>query len=556
LNNWNSRKLTRGNRQGIKAFYYGLGWDEKDFDKPLIGIGTPLHEINLCNLHSYEIGAAVKAGLDSVSMFGFRIGVPSVSDNITQGHEGGCASLASRNVIASSTEMVATSHCFDGFIGLHHCDKNGPGFAMALVRTNLPGFVLSGGTIRPGCLDGKELTIQDVYDVQAANEIGEATTAEMEAVIRHACPGPGGCGIAASFNTWGLAMEAMGLMPPHSSSNPAEGKEKTEECLQAGKWMAEILSNNLRPRDIVTRQSLANATAMIGAAGGSTNGILHILALALESDVDFNLKDVQKILRKTPVYCNFAPRGKGTMIDLFKLGGTPMLIKHLVKAGVLDGSAPTLFARDLAAQVAEAGDVPAGQDLIAPVGAPFKDFSDVQVCFGNLAPDGIVFKVSSRQESGFEGEAICFSDADALVAAVNEGRVRPGHVVILRGMGPVAMGMPEVLLATSALSTAELDGKVALISDARISGVSHGAIGIHCSPEAAVGGAIARVADGDLISFDLLTGEVSWESLGPGPDDEEHVFPAFEGREIYLREFSQNTTQAHQGCVSKQVLSV
>jgi dihydroxy-acid dehydratase len=554
LKNWNSRKLTQGNRQGIKAFYYGLGWDQEDFNKPLIGIGTPLHEINLCNLHSYEIGEAIKSGLDDFSMLGFRIGVPSVSDNITQGHSGGNASLPSRNVIASSTEMVATSHCFDGFIGLHHCDKNGPGFAMALARTNLPGFVISGGTIRPGNLDGEELTIQDVYDVQAAYEIGKASGAELDAVIRHACPGAGGCGIAASFNTWGLAMEALGLMPPYSSSNPSEGPEKQQECLQAGRWMSGILQNNLRPRDIITRSSLGNATAMIGAAGGSTNGILHILALAREAGVDFTLGDIQTILRNTPVYCNFAPRGKGTMIDLFKMGGTPMLIKHLVDAGVLDGSVPTLFAETLSAQVTDAIDVPADQDLIAPTGAPFKNYADVQVCFGNLAPDGIVFKVSSRKDAGFEGKAICFPDGDSLVEAVNDGRVRPGHVVVLRGMGPVAMGMPEVLLATAALSNPELDGKVALVSDARVSGVSHGAIGIHCSPEAAIGGPIAQVLDGDIISFDLLKGEVSWKASGQAGGDSNQVFPVFNGKEVYLREFSQNTTQAHQGCVSQQVL--
>ena len=550
LKNWNSKKLTQGNRQGIKAFYYGLGWDEEDFSKPLIGIGTPLHEINLCNLHSYEIGDAIKSGLQEASLLGFRIGVPSVSDNITQGHRGGNASLPSRNVIASSTEMVATSHCFDGLIGLHHCDKNGPGFAMALLRTNLPGFVISGGTIKPGNFEGKELTIQDVYDVQAAREIGRATSEELNAVIRHACPGPGGCGIAASFNTWGLAMETMGLMPPHSSSNPSEGPQKKDECQNAGKWMTEILQKGLRPRDIVTRASLANATAMIGAAGGSTNGILHILALALEAEVDFDLSDIQKILSITPVYCNFAPRGKGTMIDLFKMGGTPMLIKHLIKADVLDGSTPTLFAESLCDQVANAVPIPESQDLVAPVGTPFKNYADVQICFGNLAPDGIVFKVSSRQEASFEGEAICFSNADSLVDAVNEGRVHSGHVVVLRGMGPVAMGMPEVLLATAALSNPELDGKVALVSDARISGVSHGAIGVHCSPEAAVGGPIAQVMDGDMISFDLIKGEVVWN----GSSSVKQVFPALKSKEIYLREFSQNTTQAHQGCVAKQVL--
>lgn len=547
--NWNSRELTQGNQQGIKAFYYGLGWGAEDFDKPQIGIGTPLHEINLCNLHTYALGDSIKAGLESAGLNGFRFGVPSVSDNITQAHSGGNASLPSRNWIASSAEMVCTSHRFDGMIGLHHCDKNGPGFAMALVRSNLPGFLISGGTIKPGCLGQRELTIQDVYDVQAAHGVGKASEEELEAVIRHACPGPGGCGIAASFNTWGLAMEVLGLMPPYSSSNPAEGEEKKEECGSCGSWMRAILRNDLRPRDVVTVESLRNATAMVGAAGGSTNGILHLLALAREAGVDFGLHDIQEVLRKTPVYCNFAPRGKGTMIDLFKMGGTPLLIRHLIQAGVLDGSPRTLFSDSLEAQVEAAPAVPQGQDLIAPLRKPFKDYADIQICFGNLAPNGIVFKVSSRQEPNFEGQAICFDEVNTLVEAVNSGRIRPGHVVVLRGMGPVAMGMPEVLVATAALSNPDLDGKVALVSDTRVSGVSHGAIGVHCAPEAAVGGPIAGVQDDDSIRFDLLAGEIHWE--GSGNDAE--TFAAYAGPDIYLREFSQNTTQADQGCVSRQV---
>lgn len=551
--NWKSRELTEGGNIGIHAFYYGLGWGREDFKKPQIGIGTPLHEINLCNMHSHEIGDSIKEGLAEAGMLGYRFGVPSVSDNITQGHGGGNASLPSRNVIASSAEMVTTSHRFDGMIGLHHCDKNGPGFALALMRGNLPGFILSGGTIRPGCLDGKELTIQHVYDEQAAVEVGNSTQEQLLNVVKHACPGAGGCGIAASFNTWGLAMEAIGLMPPHSSSNPAEGEEKRAECKQAGKWMLDILKNGKRPRDIVTKAALSNATAMIGASGGSTNGILHLMALAVEAGVNFGLRDVQAILRKTPVYCNFAPRGQGTMIDLFKMGGTPMLVKHLIGAGVLDGSVPTLFADSLADQVADAGAIPGGNPLIAPQGKPFKPFADMQICFGSLAPDGIVFKVSSRPDPTFEGKAICFNDVDSLVDAVTEGRIQAGHVVVLRGMGPVAMGMPEVLVATSALSTPDLDGKVAFVSDTRVSGVSHGAIGVHCSPEAAVGGPIAYVQDGDLISIDLLEGKIDWKGKG-----ERHLggdFQPYRGECIYLREFADSVAQANYGCVNKSLLN-
>ena len=551
--NWKSRELTEGENVAIRAFYYGLGWDQEDFRKPQIGIGTPLHEINLCNMHSHEIGDSIKEGLTESGMHGFRFGVPSVSDNITQGHEGGNASLPSRNLIATSTELVATSHGFDGVIGLHHCDKNGPGFAMALVRSNLPGFILSGGTIKPGCLNGENLTIQHVYDEQAAVEVGSSTEEKLMAVVQHACPGAGGCGIAASFNTWGLAMEAIGLMPPYSSSNPAEGEEKHTECRKAGEWMKSILLSGKRPRDIVTKAALKNATAMIGASGGSTNGILHLMALAAEAGVDFGLRDVQAILRDIPVYCNFAPRGRGTMIDLFKMGGTPMLIKHFIELGILDGSVATLFADSLAEQVADAPPIPEGNDLIAPAGKPFKAFADMQICFGSLAPDGIVFKVSSRADPVFEGQAICFNDVPSLVKAVTDGKIQPGHVVLLRGMGPVAMGMPEVLVATSALSTPELDGKVAFVSDTRVSGVSHGVIGVHCAPEAAAGGPIAYVKDGDSIRIDLLEGTINWQgdnSSGPAGS-----FNPYNGPRIYLREFCNSVAQAHRGCVNKSLVS-
>lgn len=550
--NWKSRELTEGDNAAIRAFYYGLGWKGADFKKPQIGIGTPLHEINLCNMHCHAIGESIKAGLDEVDMLGYRFGVPSVSDNITQAHSGGNASLPSRNLIADSAEMVITSHRFDGMIGLHHCDKNGPGFALALMRSNVPGFIMSGGTIRPGRLDGKDLTIQDIYDVQAKVEVGKSSPEKLLEVAKNACPGAGGCGIAASFNTWGLAMEAIGLMPPYSSSNPAEGKAKLAECRQAGRWMREILQSGRRPRDVVTVESLGNATAMIGACGGSTNGILHLMAVASEAEMDFGLRDVQTLLRKVPVYCNFAPRGRGTMIDLYQMGGTPMLIKHLIAAGVLDGSQPTLFADSLADQVSHAPPIPPGNDLIAPSGQPYKAFADMQICFGNLAPDGIVFKVSSRQDPTFRGRAICFNDVDSVIGAVTKGRIRAGHVVVLRGMGPVAMGMPEVAVATSALSTPDLDGKVTFVSDTRVSGVSHGAIGVHCAPEAAVGGPIGRVRDGDWITIDLLKGEIDWES--PGGKSHGGDFKPYAGGRVYLREFTNRVAQADKGCVDKALI--
>jgi dihydroxy-acid dehydratase len=554
--NWNSKQLTRGWQKGVTSFYWGLGFAEADLDKPQVGIGVPLLEGNLCNVHAHELAQAIAEGCRNAGLLGFPYGVPGVSDNITQGMEGGNASLPSRNLIANASECVVSAHCYDAMIGTHHCDKNGPGFAMALARMNYPGLLLSGGSIMPGCYKGRDVTILDSYDAQAAADVGEIPESEADEIIRAACPGPGGCGIAASFNTWGIAMEAIGLMPPYSSSIPAIDPAKKQECLDVGSLVRNLLEKNIRPRDILTRTAFENAAATIAAIGGSTNGMIHLIALAREADVAFTLKDIQAILRKTPVLCSFAPRGKRTMVDLHRLGGTPILLKYLLDAGILDGSPMTVTGKTLAENLANEAAIPEEQDLIAPLDVPFKPYADMQICFGNLAPDGMVFKVSSMQSPTFRGTAMCFEDPRDIITAVKEKRMKPGTVVVLRNLGPVASGMPEVLVATSALSVPELDGKVALVSDTRVSGVSHGAIGVHCSPEAAVGGPIGLVQDGDTIEFDLLEGrihmDVSDEELTKRraslkPVQKSHI-------RGYLADFAHTVTQANDGCVSRWVL--
>jgi dihydroxy-acid dehydratase len=555
--NWNSRTLTAGWQPGVKSFFYGLGLSEEDFSKPQVGIGVPLLEGNLCNVHAYELARQVAKGCREAGLLGFPFGTPAVSDNLTQGLEGGSASLVSRNLIANSAECVISAHCYDAMIGLHHCDKNGPGFAMALARTNYPGFLLSGGSIQPGCYQGRDVSILDVYDVQAEADAGVVSQDEADAIRRVACPGPGGCGIAASFNTWGLAMEAIGLMPPQSSSTPAIDPGKEVECSQAGTLVKRMLELHLRPRDILTRQAFGNAATTIAAAGGSTNAVLHLLALACEAKLDFTLRDLQAIFRRTPVLCNFAPRGKHTMVDLHRIGGTTVLLKHLLNAGLLDGAQITMTGRTLAENVSSAKDPPTGHSLIAKASSPFKPFADIQICFGNLAPDGMVFKVSSLNDPRFRGPAICFNNGKQVVDAVNERRIRPGHVVVIRELGPVASGMPEIVLATSALSIPELVGKVAVVSDTRISGISHGAIGIHCCPEAVLGGPIALVEDNDEISFDLLAGEVTLHIS----DDQlatrrsKWQSPSLQYQRGYLADFAATVTQANYGCVSRSTIA-
>ena len=501
--NWNSQHLTRGWQKGITAFYYGLGFNDVDFDRAQIGIGTPLLDGNLCNMHAYELAQQLTAGCKSAGLIGFPFGTPGVSDNITQGHEGGNGSLPSRNMIANSAECVVSAHGYDALIGLHNCDKNGPGFAMALARLNYPGLIISGGSILPGCYQGKDITILDVYDSQAAANVGAISQDEADEILKLACPGAGGCGIAASFNTWGIAMEAIGLMPPYSSSIPAVSEEKRQECQEVGKLIHNLLEANIRPRDILTRTAFINATVAIATAGGSTNGILHLLALALEAEVDFHLADIQQILRTTPVLASFAPRGNRTMVDLHHLGGTPLLLKHLLVAGLLNGDCLTVTGKTMAENLTDVPPIPNDQDLLAPHDQPFKPFADMQVCFGNIAPGGVVFKVSSMESSTFSGAAICFDDARQVAQAVEAKQILPGMVIVLRNLGPVACGMPEVLVATAALSVPELDGKVAFLSDTRVSGVSHGAIGVHCAPEAVVGGPIAFVENDCLLTFTL-----------------------------------------------------
>lgn len=550
--NWNSRQLTHGWQRGVTAFFYGLGMSEADFDKPQVGIGIPLLEGNLCNVHAYELGRLVADGCRQAGLLGFPFGTPGVSDNLTQGLEGGSASLVSRNLIANSAECVVTAHCYDAMIGLHHCDKNGPGFAMALARMNYPGLILSGGSIHPGCYRGRDVSILDVYDSQAAASVGAIPQAEADEIRRVACPGPGGCGIAASFNTWGMCLESIGLMPSQSSSTPAIDPAKRDECLSAGLLVRGMLEQQIRPRDILSRQAFVNAATTIAAVGGSTNGVLHLLALAREAQVEFNLHDLQSIFRQTPVMCNFAPRGTKTMVDLHKLGGTSVLLKHLIQAGLIDGGCLTVTGRSLAENVANAPAPPLDQDLIAPANAPFKPFADMQICFGNLAPDGIVFKVSSLAEPRFSGPAICFESGRDVSEAVERHQIKPGSVIILRHLGPVAQGMPEVVLAASALSVPELNGKVALISDTRISGISHGAIGVHCAPEAAVGGPIGLVQDGDKVSFDLPAGTVTLHVTTEELARRRDQWKPLPRRYLrgYLADFAATVAQANHGCVS------
>ena len=545
--NWNSTELTQGWQRGSQAFYWGLGFQEDDFQKAQVGIGTPLLEGNLCNVHAYRLAGLLRDSCIEAGLVAFPFGVSSVSDNLVQGQPGGSASLISRSMIANGCEMVCSAHRYDAVIGLHHCDKNGPGFALALARLNYPGLIVSGGSILPGCHNGKPTSILDVYAAQAEYNAGKMSREESEEIIRTGCPGPGGCGIAASFNTWGIALEAMGLSLINTSSSLATDESKLADCRRVGIAIRKLLEMNLRPLDILSKRSLYNAMVTIAAIGGSTNGVLHLLALAREAKVEFGLSDVQRICRSTPVCCNFAPRGSGTMFDLHQAGGTGRLLKMLLKSNLLDGQCMTVSGMTLEESLELLNPIEEDGRLIATPAKPFKPYADIQVCFGNLAPDGIVFKVTSESQRVFRGQAICFQTARDVADAAVQGRIKPGHIVVLRGLGPVACAMPEIHIAAAALSAPELKNQVALLSDTRVSGVSSGAIGVHCAPEAAVGGPIGNVQDGDWLSFDLLQGIIHWESERAVS---KIVWKRDPSEPTYVREFAAMTTQANHGCVS------
>ena len=349
-------------------------------------------------------------------------------------------------------------------------------------------------------------------------------------------------------------MEAIGLMLPASSSIPAVDAAKQAECREIGKAVRNLLEKNIRPRDILTKTAFRNTAVTIAAAGGSTNGVIHLLGLAREAGIDFSLRDLQAIFRETPVLCSFAPRGPRTMVDLHKIGGTPVLLKHLLDAGLIDGRCLTVTGQTMAENLRDVQAPGPDQDLIVPVDKCYKPYADMQICFGNLAPEGIVFKVSSLKNPTFKGRAVCFDNPVAIVKAVEQKQIQPGSVIILRYMGPVACGMPEVLIASAALAVPELDGKVAFISDTRVSGVSHGAIGVHCSPEAAVGGPIACVQDGDNVSFDLLKGVITLHVSDEEIEQRRSALgtrPALKPARGYLADFSATVAQASDGCVSK-----
>lgn len=503
LNRYSAR-ITQPRSQGAsQAMLYGTGLTRADMDKPQVGIASVWFEGNTCNMHLLKLAEKVKEGVTAAGLVGFRFNTIGVSDGIPMGTEGMSYSLQSRDLIADSIETLMSAQWYDANISLPGCDKNMPGCVMAMGRLNRPSLMIYGGTIRPGYHDGKKIDIISAfqsYGEYLAGRIDDETRFE---IVRKACPGPGACGGMYTANTMAVAIEALGMTLPYSSSIPADDPAKLEECFNAGQAIRRLLELDLKPRDIMTRAAFENAMIMVMALGGSTNAVLHLIAIARASGVNLTLDDFQAASDRTPYLADLKPSGQYVMEDLHRIGGTPAVMKYLLEHGLLRGDCITVTGKTLAENLAPLPGLATGQDIIRPLDNPLKPTGHIQILRGNLAPDGAVAKITGKEGEVFTGPACVFDSEEDMLGALEEKRIKKGDVIIIRYEGPKGgPGMPEMLTPTSAIMGAGLGKDVAMITDGRFSGGSHGFIVGHVVPEAQEGGPIALVKDGDVITID------------------------------------------------------
>ena len=499
-----SNPLTTGpSRAPARAMLKAVGFSDADLKKPLIGVANTWIEIGPCNFHLRELAVHVKEGIRAAGGTPMEFNTVSISDGITMGTEGMRASLVSREVIADSIELVARGNGFDGLVVLVGCDKTIPAAAMALARLNTPGLVLYGGSIAPGRWDGREVTIQDVFEAVGANAAGRMSDGDLCALESVACPGAGACGGQFTANTMAIACEFLGIAALGSGSVPATSLAKADVARTAGERVMELVKG-VRPREIITRAGLENAIVAVAATGGSTNAVLHLLAIAREAGVDLTLGDFDRISARTPLLADLKPSGRFVATELHAAGGSPLVARRLLDGGLLHASAPTVSGRSLGDEAAALAVETPGQEVVRPFDRPIKKSGGFVVLHGNLAPEGGVVKLSGTERAGHRGPARVFDSEEAAFDAVQRQAIGPGDVVVIRYEGPSGgPGMREMLGVTAALVGAGLGDSVALITDGRFSGATHGLMVGHISPEASRGGPLAAVRDGDIIVLDI-----------------------------------------------------
>lgn len=505
LNKYSSRLTQQQSQVGSKAMLYGVGLSDDDMNKAQVGIASTGWEGNPCNMHLNGFAEHVKESVYQSGLVGFIFHTIGVSDGISMGTQGMKYSLPSRDIIADSIETVMRAQWYDGNITIAGCDKNMPGSVMAMARINRPSIMIYGGTIRPGNLNGKKLDIVSAFESYGQYLSKEIDEGELLDVLHHACPGAGACGGMYTANTMASAIETLGMSLPYSSSIPATHSKKIEECHRAGKAILTLLERDIKPSDIMTKRAFENAVALSIALGGSTNAVLHLLAMAHTAGIDFTIDDFQEISARTPYLADLKPSGKYVMEDLYNVGGVPAVQKLLLKEGLIDGSCMTVTGKTLEENIADLPDLLEGQSIVAPISKPIKKTGHIEIMYGNLAPGGAVAKITGKEGEQFSGTAKVFDSEEDSLVAIQNGEVKPGDVVVIRFEGPKGgPGMREMLSITAAIMGAGLGKTVALITDGRFSGGSHGFVIGHVTPEAQVGGPIALIQNGDQITIDAV----------------------------------------------------
>ena len=555
LNRYSARVTQEKSQGASQAMLYGIGMTEKDMAKPQVGIASVWYEGNTCNMHLLDLAAKVKEGVEAEDLIGMRFNTIGVSDAISMGTEGMSFSLQSRDLIADSIETIMCAQWYDANISIPGCDKNMPGCIIAMGRLNRPSLMVYGGTIKPGYHRGNKVDIISAFQSYGEFISGRIDEQNRSAIVRSACPGPGACGGMYTANTMASAIEALGMSLPYSSSTPAVDPQKLDECIQAGAAVKNLLELDLKPRDIMTRAAFENAMILVTVLGGSTNAVLHLIAMARSVDVALGIDDFQAVSDRTPYLANLKPSGRYVMEDLHKVGGVPAVMKFLLENDMIDGDCMTVTGKTLAENLADAAALSEGQDILRPLDKPFKASGHIRILKGNLAPGGAVAKITGKEGEVFSGPAKVFDSEEDMLAALEQDRIEKGDVVVIRYEGPKGgPGMPEMLTPTSALMGAGLGNDVAMITDGRFSGGSHGFIIGHVVPEAQEGGPIALIKTGDLITINAERNQINVDLS----DDElaqrkaDWIMPLYKAKRGTLYKYIRSVKSASLGCVTDE----
>ena len=555
LNKYSKAVTQDPTQPAAQAMLHAIGLTDEDFKKPLIGIASTGYEGNPCNMHLNELSVDIKKGVESSNLVGLIFNTIGVSDGISMGTPGMRFSLPSRDVIADSVETVVQAMSYDGVVTVVGCDKNMPGALMAMLRLNRPSILVYGGTIAPGCHKDKKLDVVSAFEAWGEKVAGTIDEKEYKQVVQNACPGAGACGGMYTANTMASAIEALGMALPYNSSNPAVSPDKKEECARVGAALRHLVEQDIKPKDIVTQKSLENAIRLVAVLGGSTNAVLHFLAIAKAAGLDFTLDDFQTIMDKTPFLADLKPSGKYLMEDLHNVGGVPAVLKFMLDEGMLHGDCLTVTGKTLAENLADVTALSEGQDIIRPVAEPIKPTGHIRILKGNLANGGSVAKITGKEGLLFKGPARVFDGEYAANDGIRNGEVQKGEVVVIRYEGPKGgPGMPEMLKPTAAIMGAGLGKDVALITDGRFSGGTHGFVVGHIVPEAQNGGAIALVQDGDIIEINAEknTLEVHLTDAELQERKAKWQAPPLKFSSGVLYKYIKNVSTASDGCVTDE----